>query len=1450
MLYVFHVDTGTMMTFDMNLAMERVISLQNVIARGCRIAEDKQVLLISGGESLDPSAVVGKYHAGTDTNPIFLFSKSTIESAIPPSPSVNYGSDIDLQAQVEGSLLMPPAYETVVSRTQLALQFQEVDGEELGACEKLIHDQHLQQQGWAAVVANLEDVTGELRQRWETFNESFQQYLECRESYRDLIASVSKSLNLLSKIPVLSALTNSQDGTDNSSGSGGVTTSLSRSTLFDWISSQDVNHTLHDMVEQCGKATEQLDGKVADSLKEQVEHMLAEVENESMKAVKGLEDRLYGLDQIISGARKILQEQADLAKGFVQNQNRVSNLRDRSILPDLCSSHRNQLMEMSKNHTRLREIKKKCRMAKEELSINLHTRLRWVMYIEKKICDVDGKLTIYLGNLRRLRKRLDILQQVQDAPRVYGQLITEVWAGSLAEDSGRLHTEEMKRREAFLRIIGHHFLQSMFTGFDDYPPAFATVAPEGFDMLLPEITGEDLKLLKEAVPELSGVLSEPVEDDWLLFTAVKDASALWEAETTPSLHTLTQATSMKTVSGERLSYSEGSSLQPYSIDNGSKSLGDQFEECMQDEDITKKPEFISFSPPNDEFLLAKSLSEELTQDMRETNSRIKKAVGTVDVIEDLQLRVGMPGSPTAKPSPLPHPPVKTRKSLPEMSPDMETSQEFATADFYIDESMPSSIESPPKPCSETKSSTEDCLAAEKQSNIKLLQELKECNTKLSENEQNLKTLRSIICDSLPSLRQSACDLKQNHSEYVQNVLSEVQSVRKSMLDQLEKLDANKTASEESMMGKLNEDHSKELKELCDKFDCECAKVSELEKTLQEIEQDKKKVEEELQSQVKQLQKEKIDIGVKLASDVKDLTLQHELELEVEIDKAKSELLVKLASLEKDIEAKDNVIKEKESAIKAIETEKVKSEELLMDKFQKEKETICGILGAEYDEKLEKAVQEKEEQMQTMKDSVITELTEKHEKEVQKQLDELKQKFSTEKEEVVEMTQSTLCIEHAKETDEIKQVLIKEKDEEIAQLKKQLEAQYDEMIGKLKSEKDKLEKELKKYEDKSMSESTIQTDWSVFRLKQDETQTDDVSVFETHVQTDSQSTMASSMQTEAKDQKDCVMQTSSAQMTSSVQTEDISQDSEATKGEKQCSKCGFQTAELRETSDESSSDVESAIKKTVQAEFDQRICDLEACHNAEISELISKLEKEKEDAQQLKSSLTSMTGDKQVEESLKLAEEKSKAEGIKERALSLLETKEREFGASHRALESELGLTRQQVAALKDQLAGVGSDSEGAAAVSPSVEQISDPEQPDLYERIKTLEEMELSMTASTRSLIQDKVSITSCHVGDLVLLCLDERLDQYVVFTVGSTLHFLHTDCLPQLGLKSETGDQKKQWLIAEVVDKEYCQAKKANNRFKVPVGTKFYRVKAKKWTRETGHPSPRKPDTPSASSP
>lgn len=77
---------------------------------------------------------------------------------------------------------------------------------------------------------------------------------------------------------------------------------------------QDPKHSLHDMVQQCLKATEQLDQHVLDNLMLEVTDTFKQVDNPSMKEVKGIEDRLYGLDQILNGARKIVQEQSDLAQ--------------------------------------------------------------------------------------------------------------------------------------------------------------------------------------------------------------------------------------------------------------------------------------------------------------------------------------------------------------------------------------------------------------------------------------------------------------------------------------------------------------------------------------------------------------------------------------------------------------------------------------------------------------------------------------------------------------------------------------------------------------------------------------------------------------------------------------------------------------------------------------------------------------------------------------------------------------------------------------------------------------------------------------------------------------------------------------------------------------------------------------------------------------------------------
>lgn len=50
------------------------------------------------------------------------------------------------------------------------------------------------------------------------------------------------------------------------------------------------------------------------------------------------------------------------------------------------------------------------------------------------------------------------------------------------------------------------------------------------------------------------------------------------------------------------------------------------------------------------------------------------------------------------------------------------------------------------------------------------------------------------------------------------------------------------------------------------------------------------------------------------------------------------------------------------------------------------------------------------------------------------------------------------------------------------------------------------------------------------------------------------------------------------------------------------------------------------------------------------------------------------------------------------------------------------------------------------------------------------------------------ILLFSFQVGDLVLIILDERHDNYVLFTVSPTLYFLHSESLPALDLKPGEG--------------------------------------------------------------
>ena len=560
-----------MITLEMNLALETVAQLKKAVETTWGIPEEKQVLLISGGESLEPEERVCKYTAGSsDTNPIFLFSMASLESNTPPTSSVESHTERELQPEVEASLSLPDTYNTVAVRATLAQEYVKVSREQARVCESQIHDQHLQHQGWAAALANLEDSVVALEKRHSKFKDTYTAYLDKREHYREVIDTFDDDLHVLSKIPILPALL---DEEDSGHGSNGVSTDGSRpsssmlagtktKTLLDWIN-QAGNNSLEQVADSCYRSLEHLDQTLVDSVENKIVTCVEGANNNQMKEIRGLGDRLSGLEQLLLDAKKKVTEQQDLAAAFLQNQARASGLRDNSILPDLCASHRQQLLVMMRNHQHILSIRKRCAKAKEELSVNLYTRLKWVMFIQRQMAENGQQLVLYHEELKRLSRRLEVIEQLHLAPSIYLATVVEVVrrrsfseqylkkAEIIAGTFGDVHTEETRNRQIFQEKLNKHFLSTMFPGMDDVPPDFATVPPMQFDKVLPKISLQDLEKLRTEFPQIAESLSMP-DRNTLSSLMTRSFTHALTAEEGTALHNLHTMTSKIPLSGSGL----------------------------------------------------------------------------------------------------------------------------------------------------------------------------------------------------------------------------------------------------------------------------------------------------------------------------------------------------------------------------------------------------------------------------------------------------------------------------------------------------------------------------------------------------------------------------------------------------------------------------------------------------------------------------------------------------------------------------------------------------------------------------------------------------------------------------------------------------------------------------------------------------------------------------------
>jgi hypothetical protein len=956
----------------MNLALEKVNYLKGVIARSCRIPPDKQVLLISGGESLDAEERVCKYAAGTDTNPIFLFSLISIESSMPPEIHPEIASEFsesELNEKVNSSLKLEDAQSTVAIRATLAQEYVKASSEQTRMCEMLIHDQHLQHQGWSAVVANLEDLATDLKKHSERLEVTFHEYLEKRENHLEVIDTFDNDLAVLHRIPVFPALLNPDVNPEMSmvssiSFSSGSNESVS---LLEWINSRGSSQSLELVAESCYKSLQQLDHELLDDLRTKVNNAVEGAQNSQMKEVRGLGDRLSGLEQLLLEAKRIVTEQQELAAAFLQNQQRAYGLKDASILPDLCASHRQQLLVMKKNHQSIMSICSRTAKAKNELSANLHHRMKWVVFIQNQMSEVGQLLVMHVEELKRLRRKLDVVEQIHMAPSIYMATAVEVVrrrafadhylykANSLADTFSSLHDEELVLRINFQSKLKKHFLSKMFPGMEDQPPSFATSKPVVFDNQLPEITLADVELLRNQFPDLAKSLSLPEENALsnLLAKSFNQTLTQEEGETLYSLQNMPRKISMTTrdigsmsvmnqlISGMRKQSSRMSAV--------SDSDDETDNERMLNRDRTRRYSNGKKKKITSGDKLTRSLPHESVTSLTRNNGSTGFNLDLVD-----------PSSSSADPSSSSAGNTTGNNSVaPSSSSDGSVMKQQTPSTSLMQES-----------------STMGKLAEERAALIASL------NIKVAESEAKLDKLQTSVRTSLEPCHMSLSALKKDLANMKSKLVADQDSFQKFTDDLKLQIVANVVRVNENSNKRLSlvmedveqrarKQSESDLDKIRDKLELEMQKLEDSHREIdiyqQQLQQaaqeaDKLKTEnieaKELHSSNMSRLKEATDI--EKAEIIKKLTLEHEIELDALREELENS--EKVANCEAEVKRLREVLQLKESDVEALRRKTRLLEMTQEEKFHEEKEKIVQILEAGFVQREKLALQQYEDEL--------------------------------------------------------------------------------------------------------------------------------------------------------------------------------------------------------------------------------------------------------------------------------------------------------------------------------------------------------------------------------------------------------------------------------------------------------------------------------------------------------
>lgn len=375
------------------------------------------------------------------------------------------------------------------------------------------------------MIANLDDVADSFVEHVRCFEEQLKLFLTKRDYYTQKLKNFKSDLEILDQIRTLPCLhdencdrlkeeaTSTGDKLDVKEEDDKIDKSQTTSTptndetnekddtLMNLISQKDKKQTMDKVAVYCRTMLDQFTEQLLDRVKEEMNGTIKMIDDN--KKIKKIESRLYNLDMLLIDVRQHVQDQNLLTVSFIQNQHSANTYNDPTIFTDLCSSHKTQLDLMFKYLNKTMAIRKKFQNSKRELTYSLLARLKTIMICETELNSLNWRVLLYAESLKKLKRSLEVVDQINLAPKVYFAAFKEVnrrnqfnfffnlWAKYIVQMNTGLIMAENKRRNEFRQLISSHFLKSFFPKFDSNVPEFACNLPNDIDQTIPLINEQE-----------------------------------------------------------------------------------------------------------------------------------------------------------------------------------------------------------------------------------------------------------------------------------------------------------------------------------------------------------------------------------------------------------------------------------------------------------------------------------------------------------------------------------------------------------------------------------------------------------------------------------------------------------------------------------------------------------------------------------------------------------------------------------------------------------------------------------------------------------------------------------------------------------------------------------------------------------------------------------------------